>query len=455
MKLTQNKALRRLLAAGALLAGALSLLVPAAAARWTQSRLLAGPRPRPVGGGGAFRRRAGKPAALCAVPALLPHRQRPAVRRTAGGPRRPGGAAGRADRRPAGRRRAARRSGPAGGAAAAGGRCFRPAAPRRTGLPPPGAICRPPAASWWWRRCSTSTPGWWSITRPAWTLPAWTPPALLDRYRDYLGLASLGDWQETAAGTSASFWSPGGQVTLHCALDPGGLLLEAVCTPEEDRRLNQAARAPRNSLENPPCYAGSRKDVTGMKTRIFSAALAAVLVPALAACAAGGPASRGEASAGTATPQSAAADPGEAGSLQPLTPGTGQGYYVCGSNGGSPLLCYLQSSAASPAPTASTNSESCTAWLPAGRMVSNPERGGAGHWPGSSWTASRAGSGWQTPTAPGRRQLPALPDGFAAETLAAQDGQALYCCRQQVRGRPDHHRAVPPAAGTAARPSSC
>ena len=57
--------------------------------------------------------------------------------------------------------------------------------------------------------------------------------ALLDRYRDYLGLASLGDWQETATGTSASFWSPGGQVTLHCALDPGGLLLEAVCTPEE------------------------------------------------------------------------------------------------------------------------------------------------------------------------------------------------------------------------------
>ena len=78
-----------------------------------------------------------------------------------------------------------------------------------------------------------------------------------------------------------------------------------------------------------------------MKTRIFSAALAAALVPALAACAAGGPASRGEASAGTATPQSAAADPAEAGSLQPLTPGTGQGYYVCGSNGGSPLLCYL------------------------------------------------------------------------------------------------------------------
>ena len=42
--------------------------------------------------------------------------------------------------------------------------------------------------------------------------------ALLDRYRDYLGLASLGDWQETAAGTSASFWSPGGQVTLHLSL---------------------------------------------------------------------------------------------------------------------------------------------------------------------------------------------------------------------------------------------
>ena len=51
MKLTQNKALRRLLAAGALLAGALSLLAPAAAARWTQSRLLAGPRPRPVAAG--------------------------------------------------------------------------------------------------------------------------------------------------------------------------------------------------------------------------------------------------------------------------------------------------------------------------------------------------------------------------------------------------------------------
>ena len=168
-----------------------------------------------------------------------------------------------------------------------------------------------------------------------------------------------------------------------------------------------------------------------MKTRIFSAALAAALVPALAACAAGGPASRGEASAGTATPQSAAADPGEAGSLQPLTPGTGQGYYVCGSNGGSPLLCYLDYASAAEVPLCARpncehNSESCTAWLPAGRMVSNLSAVGQGiAWieldgiEGRVWLADADGAG--------RRQLPALPDGFAAETLAAQDGQALYC----------------------------
>lgn len=168
-----------------------------------------------------------------------------------------------------------------------------------------------------------------------------------------------------------------------------------------------------------------------MKTRIFSAALAAALVPALAACAAGGPASRGEASAGTATPQSAAADPAEAGSLQPLTPGTGQGYYVCGSNGGSPLLCYLDYASAAEVPLCARpncehNSESCTAWLPAGRMVSNLSAAGQGiAWieldgiEGRVWLADADGAG--------RRQLPALPDGFAAETLAAQDGQALYC----------------------------
>src|SRR5699024_8541184 len=201
--------------------------------------------------------------------------------------------------------------------------------------------------------------------------------------------------------------------------------------PGGDRRLNQAARAPRNSLENPPCYAGSRKDVTCMKTRIFSAALAASLVPALASFVAGGPASRGEASAGTASPQSAAADPAEAGSLQPLTPGTGQGYYVCGSNGGSPLLCYLDYASAAEVPLCARpncehNSESCTAWLPAGRMVSNLSAAGQGiAWieldgiEGRVWLADADGAG--------RRQLPALPDGFAAETLAAQDGQALYC----------------------------
>ena len=106
-------------------------------------------------------------------------------------------------------------------------------------------------------------------------------------------------------------------------------------------------------------------------------------------------------------------------------------------------------------PNCEHNSESCTAWLPAGRMVSNLSAAGQGiAWieldgiEGRVWLADADGAG--------RRQLPALPDGFAAETLAAQDGQGALLLRQQVRGRPDHHRRCNrPGRWTAARPSSC
>ena len=208
MKLTQNKALRRLLAAGALLAGALSLLAPAAAARWTQSRLLAGPRPRPVAAGvlsgaarenpllyalyrrcyltGSGRLYAGQPADPAAQAELLLQ----GTVLSAGSAQADGFAAARCD------------------------------------MQAPGGILVVETL----QHIDTGLVVYYQAGVDTAGLDA---AALLDRYRDYLGLASLGDWQETETGTSASFWSPGGQVTLHCALDPGGLLLEAVCTPEE------------------------------------------------------------------------------------------------------------------------------------------------------------------------------------------------------------------------------
>ena len=232
MKLTQNKALRRLLAAGALLAGALSLLAPAAAARWTQSRLLAGPRPRPVAAGGlsgaarenpllyALYRRcyltgsgrlyAGQPADPAAQAELLAGQT--AALQDAGVL--PGAAARQAEQLLQGTVLSAG-SAQADGFAAA-----------RCDMQAPGGILVVETL----QHIDTGLVVYYQAGVDTAGLDA---AALLDRYRDYLGLASLGDWQETAAGTSASFWSPGGQVTLHCALDPGGLLLEAVCTPEE------------------------------------------------------------------------------------------------------------------------------------------------------------------------------------------------------------------------------
>lgn len=232
MKLTQNKALRRLLAAGALLAGALSLLVPAAAARWTQSRLLAGPRPRPVAAGvlsgaarenpllyalyrrcyltGSGRLYAGQPADPAAQAELLAGQT--AALQDAGVL--PGAAARQAEQLLQGTVLSAG-SAQADGFAAA-----------RCDMQAPGGILVVETL----QHIDTGLVVYYQAGVDTAGLDA---AALLDRYRDYLGLASLGDWQETAAGTSASFWSPGGQVTLHCALDPGGLLLEAVCTPEE------------------------------------------------------------------------------------------------------------------------------------------------------------------------------------------------------------------------------
>ncbi len=232
MKLTQNKALRRLLAAGALLAGALSLLVPAAAARWTQSRLLAGPRPRPVAAGvlsgaarenpllyalyrrcyltGSGRLYAGQPADPAVQAELLAGQT--AALQDAGVL--PGAAARQAEQLLQGTVLSAG-SAQADGFAAA-----------RCDMQAPGGILVVETL----QHIDTGLVVYYQAGVDTAGLDA---AALLDRYRDYLGLASLGDWQETAAGTSASFWSPGGQVTLHCALDPGGLLLEAVCTPEE------------------------------------------------------------------------------------------------------------------------------------------------------------------------------------------------------------------------------
>ena len=232
MKLTQNKALRRLLAAGALLAGALSLLVPAAAARWTQSRLLAGPRPRPVAAGvlsgaarenpllyalyrrcyltGSGRLYAGQPADPAVQAELLAGQT--AALQDAGVL--PGAAARQAEQLLQGTVLSAG-SAQADGFAAA-----------RCDMQAPGGILVVETL----QHIDTGLVVYYQAGVDTAGLDA---AALLDRYRAYLGLASLGDWQETAAGTSASFWSPGGQVTLHCALDPGGLLLEAVCTPEE------------------------------------------------------------------------------------------------------------------------------------------------------------------------------------------------------------------------------
>lgn len=232
MKLTQNKALRRLLAAGALLAGALSLLVPAAAARWTQSRLLAGPRPRPVAAGvlsgaarenpllyalyrryyltGSGRLYAGQPADPAAQAELLAGQT--AALQDAGVL--PGAAARQAEQLLQGTVLSAG-SAQADGFAAA-----------RCDMQAPGGILVVETL----QHIDTGLVVYYQAGVDTAGLDA---AALLDRYRDYLGLASLGDWQETETGTSASFWSPGGQVTLHCALDPGGLLLEAVCTPEE------------------------------------------------------------------------------------------------------------------------------------------------------------------------------------------------------------------------------
>ena len=232
MKLTQNKALRRLLAAGALLAGALSLLVPAAAARWTQSRLLAGPRPRPVAAGvlsgaarenpllyalyrrcyltGSGRLYAGQPADPAVQAELLAGQT--AALQDAGVL--PGAAARQAEQLLQGTVLSAG-SVQADGFAAA-----------RCDMQAPGGILVVETL----QHIDTGLVVYYQAGVDTAGLDA---AALLDRYRDYLGLASLGDWQETATGTSASFWSPGGQVTLHCALDPGGLLLEAVCTPEE------------------------------------------------------------------------------------------------------------------------------------------------------------------------------------------------------------------------------
>lgn len=232
MKLTQNKALRRLLAAGALLAGALSLLAPAAAARWTQSRLLAGPRPRPVAAGvlsgaarenpllyalyrrcyltGSGRLYAGQPADPAAQAALLAGQT--AALQDAGVL--PGAAARQAEQLLQGTVLSAG-SAQADGFAAA-----------RCDMQAPGGILVVETL----QHIDTGLVVYYQAGVDTAGLDA---AALLDRYRDYLGLASLGDWQETETGTSASFWSPGGQVTLHCALDPGGLLLEAVCTPEE------------------------------------------------------------------------------------------------------------------------------------------------------------------------------------------------------------------------------
>ena len=232
MKLTQNKALRRLLAAVALLAGALSLLAPAAAARWTQSRLLAGPRPRPVAAGvlsgaarenpllyalyrrcyltGSGRLYAGQPADPAAQAELLAGQT--AALQDAGVL--PGAAARQAEQLLQGTVLSAG-SAQADGFAAA-----------RCDMQAPGGILVVETL----QHIDTGLVVYYQAGVDTAGLDA---AALLDRYRDYLGLASLGDWQETAAGTSASFWSPGGQVTLHCALDPGGLLLEAVCTPEE------------------------------------------------------------------------------------------------------------------------------------------------------------------------------------------------------------------------------
>lgn len=232
MKLTQNKALRRLLAAGALLAGALSLLVPAAAARWTQSRLLAGPRPRPVAAGvlsgaarenpllyalyrrcyltGSGRLYAGQPADPAVQAELLAGQT--AALQDAGVL--PGAAARQAEQLLQGTVLSAG-SAQADGFAAA-----------RCDMQAPGGILVVETL----QHIDTGLVVYYQAGVDTAGLDA---AALLDRYRDYLGLASLGDWQETETGTSASFWSPGGQVTLHCALDPGGLLLEAVCTPEE------------------------------------------------------------------------------------------------------------------------------------------------------------------------------------------------------------------------------
>lgn len=232
MKLTQNKALRRLLAAGVLLAGALSLLAPAAAARWTQSRLLAGPRPRPVAAGvlsgaarenpllyalyrrcyltGSGRLYAGQPADPAAQAELLAGQT--AALQDAGVL--PGAAARQAEQLLQGTVLSAG-SAQADGFAAA-----------RCDMQAPGGILVVETL----QHIDTGLVVYYQAGVDTAGLDA---AALLDRYRDYLGLASLGDWQETETGTSASFWSPGGQVTLHCALDPGGLLLEAVCTPEE------------------------------------------------------------------------------------------------------------------------------------------------------------------------------------------------------------------------------
>ena len=232
MKLTQNKALRRLLAAGVLLAGALSLLAPAAAARWTQSRLLAGPRPRPVAAGvlsgaarenpllyalyrrcyltGSGRLYAGQPADPAAQAELLAG-QTAALQ---GAGVLPGAAARQAEQLLQGTVLSAG-SAQADGFAAA-----------RCDMQAPGGILVVETL----QHIDTGLVVYYQAGVDTAGLDA---AALLDRYRDYLGLASLGDWQETETGTSASFWSPGGQVTLHCALDPGGLLLEAVCTPEE------------------------------------------------------------------------------------------------------------------------------------------------------------------------------------------------------------------------------
>lgn len=73
---------------------------------------------------------------------------------------------------------------------------------------------------------------------PAWQEASCTAEEILKRYRDYLGLDRLTDWQTavTVEGGAAS-WSVTGQIYLYCSCGEGRFALGAVSLPEEQLEI--------------------------------------------------------------------------------------------------------------------------------------------------------------------------------------------------------------------------